>query len=59
MKAPTPISYTSLDGLARDFGLLQERDPETNLVYIELGGIRFVASLPPVGDSPTPAEVCS
>ena len=59
MSAPTPIPYDRFDRLVRDHGLLEEHDPETSKVYTELGGIRFVASLPPVADSPAPIEACS
>jgi hypothetical protein len=53
------LSYPQLEALAASHSSVIERDPETDIVYLQVGRARYYASLPPVGESPTPAEVCS
>ena len=53
------LSYPQLEALAASHSVPVERDPETELVYLQIGRSRYYASLPPIADSPSPAEACS
>ena len=53
------LAYAQLDRLSRDTGQPQERDPETDIVYLTVGRVRYYATLPRVAESPAPSEACS